>query len=117
TRTLAICGDGGVMFGLAELGTIAQETLPVTLLVVDDSAYGMLAYDQVVAGDPRAGVDLQSPDWQSLGQAFGIPTVVTSEHARLTESLRTALESEKPAIVVFKASLVPPRTTSARWTS
>ena len=117
TPTLGICGDGGVMFGLSELGTIAQETLPVTLLVVDDSAYGMLAYDQVVAGDARNGVDLQSPDWQSLGHAFGIPTVVTSEAEQLKDALRTGLTSEKPALVVLQASFPPPRTTSARWTA
>ncbi len=115
TPTLAICGDGGVMFGIGELGTIAQESLPVTLLVVDDEAYGMLAYDQVIAGDPRAGVDLRSPDWESLGRAFGIPTVVATEYGHLQDALRTALASERPAIVVLKASLVPPRTTSARW--
>ncbi|MDT0202486.1 thiamine pyrophosphate-binding protein [Nocardioides sp. AE5] len=116
TPTLAICGDGGVMFALSELATVAQESLPVTLLVVDDGAYGMLAYDQEVAGDPRAGVDLVSPDWEALGQAFGIPTTMTSPAGQdLGESVRAALATRKPALVVHKASFVPPRTTSARW--
>jgi acetolactate synthase-1/2/3 large subunit len=115
TPTLGICGDGGVMFGLSELATIAQEALPVTLLVVDDAAYGMLAFDQVIAGDERSGVDLQSPDWASLGQAFGIPTVVTSDIAQLQDAVQEGLASEKPALVVLKASFTPPRTTSARW--
>ncbi|WP_239460094.1 thiamine pyrophosphate-binding protein [Nocardioides daejeonensis] len=117
TPTLGICGDGGVLFGLAEFATIAQEALPVTMLVVDDSAYGMLAYDQVIAGDERAGVDLQSPDWVSLGQAFGIPTVVTADTGQLQQAVRDGLVSEKPALVVLKGSFTPPRTTSARWKS
>ncbi|MFM7062825.1 MAG: thiamine pyrophosphate-binding protein, partial [Actinomycetes bacterium] len=40
--TLAVCGDGGPMFALGELATYAQESLPITLLVVDDGGYGML---------------------------------------------------------------------------
>jgi thiamine pyrophosphate-dependent acetolactate synthase large subunit-like protein len=116
TPTLAIAGDGGVMFALSELGTIAQEGLPVTLLVVDDGAYGMLAYDQVVAGDERTGVDLRSPDWAMLGSSFGIETVVQrGVGPDLEAALRTGLESGKPAMVVVQASMVPPRTTSARW--
>ena len=113
--TLAIIGDGGVMFGLSELATIAQGRLPVTLLVVDDAAYGMLAYDQEVAGDARRGVDLNSPDWGSLGAAFAIPTRVVDATDDLAPALRTALDSRAPALVVLRAGFTPPRTTSARW--
>ena len=114
--TLAICGDGGVMFALSELATISQEGLPVTLLVVDDGAYGMLAYDQEVAGDPRRGVELKSPDWLSLGQAFGIPTTVVDKVGPEFEHvLRAAVGSRQARFVILKAGLTPPRTTSARW--
>ena len=115
-HTLAICGDGGVMFALSELATIAQERLPVTLLIVDDGAYGMLAYDQEVAGDPEHGVQLMSPDWEKLGQAFRVPTTVLSEcDAILEKNIRAAVESGGPHMIVLAADLFPPRTTSPRW--
>lgn len=115
-RTLVVSGDGGMMFGLGELATLAQEQLPVTVLVVDDGCYGMLAYDQEVAGHPQEGVDLDSPDWTKLGEAFGIPVVEFDEPGPdLEKALRAALEAAAPHLVVLRADLTPPRTTSPRW--
>ncbi|MEV0049900.1 thiamine pyrophosphate-binding protein [Saccharopolyspora shandongensis] len=117
-QTLVICGDGGIMFGLGELATIAQERLPVTVLVVDDGGYGMLAYDQEVAGHQQEGVDLCGPDWTLLGNAFGIPVAEFDETGPdLAKALRAALETGGPQLVVLRADLTPPRTTSPRWFS
>ena len=41
-RVLAVSGDGGAMYGIAELATARQHDLPVTWLVVDDGGYGIL---------------------------------------------------------------------------
>jgi acetolactate synthase-1/2/3 large subunit len=87
--TLAVCGDGGPMFALGELATMAQENLPITLLIVDDGGYGMLRFDQQVFGHPERGVDLVTPDWAMLAQAFGIPCVVVNGWSDLGEVLAT----------------------------
>jgi thiamine pyrophosphate-dependent acetolactate synthase large subunit-like protein len=39
---LAVSGDGGVMYSIAELATARQHDLPVTWLIVDDGGYGIL---------------------------------------------------------------------------
>jgi thiamine pyrophosphate-dependent acetolactate synthase large subunit-like protein len=52
---LAVCGDGGVMFALGELATIAQEQLAVTVLVVDDGGYGMLRFGRQEGGGQEGG--------------------------------------------------------------
>ena len=57
--TLSISGDGGFLFACGELATMAQEQLPFTAVIVDDGGYGMLRYDQVLAGDETYGVDLR----------------------------------------------------------
>ncbi len=124
---LVLCGDGGLLMGVGELATIAQERLPVTVLVVDDDGYGMLRYDLQRLGDPYLGldlhgvdlhgVDLQSPAWQSLGAAFGIPTQLVDDlGGPLERALRQALSAGGPQLVVAAARLVPPLTTSPRWT-
>ncbi|WP_347059899.1 thiamine pyrophosphate-binding protein [Blastococcus sp. HT6-30] len=113
---LAVCGDGGFMFAVGELATIAQENLPVTVLVVDDGGYGMLRYDQDHAGDEHRGVDLLRPDFAALAESFGIPaTRATGLGQPLAEALGTALSSGEPRLVVTEATLTPPRTTSPRW--
>jgi thiamine pyrophosphate-dependent acetolactate synthase large subunit-like protein len=113
---LAVCGDGGFMFAVGELATIAQERFPVTVLVVDDGGYGMLRYDQDHAGDEHRGVDLVRPDFRALAESFGIPaTRVTGVGEPLAKALSEALSSGGPHLVVTEAQLVPPRTTSPRW--
>jgi thiamine pyrophosphate-dependent acetolactate synthase large subunit-like protein len=116
TPVLAICGDGGFMFAVGELATLAQERLPVTVLVVDDGGYGMLRYDQDHAGDEHRGVDLVRPDFAALAEAFGIrAAAVVGVGEPLAKALGDALASGEPRLVVTEAQLVPPRTTSPRW--
>ena len=105
------------MFALGELATYAQESLPITLLIVDDGGYGMLRFDQQVFGHPERGVDLLTPEWTSLGAAFGITVerVSAVEHiAAALRRARTANDRGEPRIVVWSARLFPPRTTSPR---
>ncbi len=113
---LAITGDGGLPFALGELATLVQEQLPVVVLVVDDGGYGMLRFDQQIAGDPERGVDLVGPNWVELAGAFGLTArSVDSVGHGLAEALSEAFQHRKPALLHVRAALYPPRTTSPRW--
>ena len=113
---LAVCGDGGLMFALGELATIAQEQLPVTVLVVNDGGYGMLRYDPRHTGEAQPGANLLGPDFLQLASAFGIAaTHVSGVGAQLEQALAEGLGSRAPRMVVCDASLFPPKTTSPRW--
>jgi acetolactate synthase-1/2/3 large subunit len=113
-RVLAVCGDGGLAMAYGELATLAQERLPVTVLVVDDGGYGMLRFDQDRAGDSHRGVDLAGPDLTALAAAFGIDASDVPLGAVAAE-LTAAAEAEGPRLVRVAAALTPPRTTSPRW--
>lgn len=113
---LAVCGDGGAAMGLGELATLTQEGLAVTLLVVDDGGYGMLRFDQQAFGHEVRGIDLVGPDWLALAAAFGI--VAEEAHGAgqpLRAALTRAAEAGAPRLVLLRARLFPPRTTSPRW--
>lgn len=113
---LAVCGDGGVMLGLGELATIAQERLPVTVLIVEDGGYGMLRFDQQHAGDALRGVDLVAPDFGKVADSFGIHSAqVVGAGGQLRRALTDALHSRAPRVVVTRLGMIPPRTTSPRW--
>ncbi|HEY3751062.1 MAG TPA: thiamine pyrophosphate-binding protein, partial [Pseudonocardiaceae bacterium] len=115
-QALVVCGDGGFMFAVGELATIAQHRLPVTILVVDDGGYGMLRFDQHHVGDDIRGVDLARPDFVRLAESFGIKgDVVTDVGEPLAAALRVALSSGEPRMVVLETAMTPPRTTSPRW--
>jgi len=102
--TLAVVGDGGFSYGLAELATARQHALPVTLLVVDDGGYGVLRGHQRKAYGQTYAVDLVQPDFAGLAGAFGVP-VRTSAPEDLAEDLGWALALDGPAVVILPALL------------
>lgn len=108
-------GDGGILFGLGELAVIAQERIPLTVVIVDDGGYGMLRYGK----DPEAnrfGTELQSPDFAAIARGFNIAArSTTGVGDEFEAALREAIESREPNVLVTKARMLPPRTTSPRW--
>ncbi len=115
TPTLAVVGDGGLAMATGELATLSQEHLPVTVLVVSDSGYGMLRYDQQRAGLPERGVDLDAPDWRALGAAYRLPVDTPLDADDLANVIARSAVSGEPRLVVYSATLSPPRSTSPRW--
>ncbi|HET7899727.1 MAG TPA: thiamine pyrophosphate-binding protein [Candidatus Nanopelagicales bacterium] len=115
-ETLAIVGDGGFAMGPGELATLVQEQLPAVVLLVTDGGYGMLRFDQTVAGDEHRGVDLVEPHYEDLGAAYGVPVLRTDDPGEgLAKALAEARAVDGPAMVVLEAAFHPPRTTSPRW--
>ena len=51
---------------------MAQEQIPLTAVIVDDGGYGMLRYDQELAGAETYGVDLHTPDFVAMAESFGV---------------------------------------------
>ncbi|MYW94863.1 thiamine pyrophosphate-binding protein [Amycolatopsis rubida] len=103
-RTLAVSGDGGAMYGLAELATAVQHQLDVTWLVVDDGGYGILREYLTGAFGQTTATELPRPDFAALAESFGIParkTTVDTVRADLADALRTP----GPSVVVLPALL------------
>lgn len=70
--TMVMVGDGGLAPQLGELATLAQENLPVTVVVFDDGGYGVLRNTQDRHVGRRSGVDLLAPDLASVARAFDL---------------------------------------------
>ncbi len=114
--TVCVTGDGGFLFACGELATLVEAAAPVVVVLVDDGGYGMLRFDQQHAGDEPFGVDLVRPDFQALAEAFGVAaTTVHGFGEEFRRSLAEALDARAPRVVVVKARLKPPPTTSPRW--
>ncbi|THA48656.1 thiamine pyrophosphate-binding protein [Streptomyces sp. A1136] len=99
TPVLAVSGDGGAMYSIAELATAKQHELDVTWLIVDDGGYGILREYGCATG-----TDLTGPDFVALAASFGVPAVTTSA-ATLREDLATALASPGPSVLVLPTTL------------
>ncbi len=109
-RVVCIVGDAGCLYAAGELATIAEHRLPITVVVVDDAGYGMLRY----AGERRFGrtfaVNLQSPDFARLAEAFRLPAWSgVLDGVQLEALLSAALAEDGPSLVALAGTLVPPR--------
>ncbi len=115
---VAIAGDGGFLFACGELATMAQERIPLTVVIVDDGGYGMLRYDQDLHGDERYGVDLATPDFAALATAFGVRAeTVDGLDDAFGEALARHVAEPEPSVLVARTPdpLVPPPNTSPNW--
>ena len=115
---VAVSGDGGFMYAVGELATVAQERIPLTVCVVDDGGYGMLRYDQAKAGEETYGVDLHTPDFAALAGTFGIKAeTVEGLDDAFGEALALHVADPAPSVLVAKTPtpLVPPPNTSPNW--
>jgi thiamine pyrophosphate-dependent acetolactate synthase large subunit-like protein len=114
---ISVSGDGGFLFACGELATVAQERLPVTTVIVDDGGYGMLRFDQARRGGAATyGIDLRTPDFVALARAFGLwAEIVDGLSDDFAAALASHVAHEEPTVLVARAALGPPPTTSPRW--
>ncbi|MFD9907637.1 thiamine pyrophosphate-binding protein [Streptomyces sp. NPDC059063] len=101
---LAVSGDGGAMYSIAELATARQYGLDVTWLIVDDGGYGILREYMTDAFGETTGTELSRPDFVALAESFGVPGVRTSPET-LRDDLAKALAEPGPSVVVLPAVL------------
>jgi acetolactate synthase-1/2/3 large subunit len=114
--TVSFSGDGGFLYAVGELATVAQEQLPLTAVIVDDGGYGMLRYDQKAKGDPTYGVDLKTPDFEALAKTFGIKAqTVDGLGEEFGAALAQNARDPEPSVLIAKAAIDPPPNTSPRW--
>ena len=104
TRTVAISGDGGGLYSIADLATLAQHRLDVTWVVIDDGGYGVLRGYLDAAFGRHPGTDLAVPDYVALAGAVGIPARRVSP-AALGAAVRASLAADGPAVIVVPTRL------------
>ncbi|MEV5914267.1 thiamine pyrophosphate-binding protein [Streptomyces chartreusis] len=101
---LAVSGDGGALYSIAELATARQYDLNVTWLIVDDGGYGILREYMNDAFGEATATELTRPDYVALAESFGVPGVSTTPET-LEADLTKALSEPGPSVVVLPAVL------------
>jgi len=97
---VALTGDGGFLFGGAELATAKQFGINLVTVLFNNSAYGNVLRDQKRMFDGRdSGSALENPDFQTYAKAFGVPSWRVSDGDGLRAALRAALAANSPALI------------------
>ncbi len=100
---IALIGDGGLLFTVAELATAAELQIPLPVVVPNNHGYGEIRDQMVDAGITPVGVDLNTPDLPKLGEAFGGAGVRVEHAGALGPVLREALERPGPTVIEVPA--------------
>ncbi len=102
-RTVGVNGDGGFMMNVQELGTLARLNLPVKMFVLSNRGYGAINATQTnlfekhfVACNEQSGLTI--PPIAQVAEAFGVKSVVISDHTELDEKVKQVLDYDGPVI-------------------
>jgi acetolactate synthase-1/2/3 large subunit len=103
---VSISGDGGFMFGMAELATAVQHDLGVVAVVFNNNAFGNVLLDQQRLYEGReVGARLHNPDFAAAAEAFGAAGYSVRTPEALEVTLTKALADGRPAVIEVKTTI------------
>jgi acetolactate synthase-1/2/3 large subunit len=96
---LAVCGDGGFLFTMQELGSAAQFGANVTVLVADDAGYGSIAAYQQQRYGRTLATELRNPDFAAIAEAHGIPGTCVARFEDLPPAVAASFARGGPSVI------------------
>jgi len=98
-----VVGDGGFQMTLCELATIVQEKLKVNIAIINNGFLGMVRQWQEFFYERNyAATPLLNPDFEKLGEAYGIRSMTVTERSQVVPSVRAAREHDGPVLINFR---------------
>ena len=100
-QVVCVSGDGSFMMNIQELATIRRYRLPVKIVLLDNSALGMVRQWQELFFEQRySEIDLSdNPDFAEVARAFGIQALHVDSAAGVDAALRALLAAEGPTLL------------------
>ena len=104
SRTVVgVVGDGGFQMTIQELGTIAQNKLPVKIMLLNNNFLGMVRQWQQLFFDKRYSfTELHNPDFITIGKGFGIDGHTVDKREDLDASIQKMLDHDGPYLLEVK---------------
>ncbi len=88
-KVVAVCGDGGFMMNSHEVETAVRLKLDITVLILNDSAFGMIKWKQEGMGFSDFGLDFGNPDFVKYAESYG----AIGHRVEATDQLKSLLIS------------------------
>ena len=100
-KIVSIAGDGGFMFNVQELATAVKHKIAVTIVVLNDNAYGNVKRMQQENYDGRTiASDLANPDFVDLAEAFGARGLRADTPDELGRAIGASFETDDAPTVI-----------------
>jgi pyruvate dehydrogenase (quinone) len=99
-QVVAYTGDGSLSMMLGDLATLAQERLPVKVIVNKNCTLGLIKWEQqIFLGNPEYGCDFNDVDFVKVAEGCGVRGVRIDDPARCQDQLADALAEDGPMVV------------------
>jgi len=103
---ISVDGDGSFNMTFTELKTVAEQGIPIKILLLDNESQMMVEYWQRLFHDARyLAVRNQNPDYQTLAKAFGIRSIYCDSEDQIEEKMREFLFDHADEPVLFHARI------------
>jgi acetolactate synthase I/II/III large subunit len=96
---VALIGDGGIQFTLAELTSAVEAETPIIVLLWNNRGYGEIKRYMQDRGLPLIGVDIYTPDFLTLAAGFGCAAARASGYDHLRRLLEGAARATRPTVI------------------
>lgn len=99
-EVICVSGDGGIQMNIQELGTIAQEKMPVKIVILNNGFLGMVRQWQELFFNKRYSiVNMQSPNYIEVAKAYGITGEKVEKREELVGAIHRMLQSKEPFLL------------------
>ena len=106
-RVVSVDGDGSFNMSFTELKTVAEEKIPVKLLILDNESQMMVEYWQKLfqGGRLLAVRNSVNPDYSMLAGSFGIKSIFCDNEEELEAKMHEFLYAEPEEPVLFHVKI------------
>jgi len=94
SKVVSVNGDGGFLMNSQELETAVRMDLDLVVIILNDSAYGMIKWKQEGVGFENFGLDFKNPDLVQYANSFGAIGHRAESYDQFQQILTTALNSK-----------------------
>jgi pyruvate dehydrogenase (quinone) len=98
-QVISLSGDGGFTMLMGDFITLAQEGLPVKVIVLNNGTLGFVELEMKAAGLLETGVELKNPDFAAMANAMGIHGRRVTRASDLPSAVAEVLSHEGPALL------------------
>ncbi|PKE31548.1 ubiquinone-dependent pyruvate dehydrogenase [Rahnella sp. AA] len=98
-QVVALCGDGGFAMLMGDFLTLAQQKLPVKIVIFNNSVLGFVAMEMKAGGYLTDGTELKNPDFAAIAEAAGIKGIRVEKASDVDTALQDAFAYEGPVLV------------------
>ncbi|MEU8802639.1 acetolactate synthase large subunit [Spirillospora sp. NPDC048819] len=98
-RVLAATGDGAFLMNSQELETAVRENIPITVLIWDDSAYGLIEWKMDLDLGESSNIKFGNPDFVRYAESFGARGYRVETAGELLPTLRKALDDDTVSVI------------------